>query len=123
MKYQELRDALAVIDEHQAAGSPSVLLTIQSDDLRALLADADRADALEAARIAYASEFPAITAFDEAGQPDVDNIHANIRKLKAELKAKTEALEHLYNNAHRSGAYMGNALDAARAALSQGEQA
>lgn len=36
---------------------------------------------LEAARIAYASEFPLTT----DNEPDVDNIHANIRKLKAQL--------------------------------------
>lgn len=37
---------------------------------------------LEAARIAYASEF----APDEDGNPDVGSIHENIRKLKADLK-------------------------------------
>lgn len=36
-----------------------------------------------AARIAYANEF----APDAEGLPDTGNIHANIRKLKAELKA------------------------------------
>lgn len=38
---------------------------------------------LEAARIAYASEFP----LNADGDYDVGNIHANIRKLKAELVA------------------------------------
>ena len=38
---------------------------------------------LEAARIAYASEFPV----NADGDPDVGNIHANIRALKAELAA------------------------------------
>jgi len=45
---------------------------------------------LEAARFAYASEF----APDENGDPDVGNIHANIRKLKAELaNARNAVLE------------------------------
>ncbi|KAK74626.1 DUF4140 domain-containing protein [Bordetella bronchiseptica] len=45
---------------------------------------------LEAARFAYASEF----APDENGDPDVGSIHANIRKLKAELaNARNAALE------------------------------
>lgn len=35
-------------------------------------------DALRAARIAYASEFP----LNADGEPDVGNIHANIRLLK-----------------------------------------
>lgn len=47
-----------------------------------------RADALEAARIAYASEFPP----NVDGEPDVGNIHANIRKLKDAL-ATTAAPE------------------------------
>lgn len=38
---------------------------------------------MEAARIAYASEFPV----NADGDPDVGSIHANIRKLKAELAA------------------------------------
>lgn len=39
---------------------------------------------LRAARIAYASEFEP----DSEGLPNVGNIHANIRKLKAELEAR-----------------------------------
>jgi hypothetical protein len=39
---------------------------------------------LRAARIAYASEFEP----DAEGMPDTGNIHANIRKLKAELEAR-----------------------------------
>lgn len=38
---------------------------------------------LEAARRAYASEFPN----DENGEPDVGSIHANIRRLKSILQA------------------------------------
>lgn len=45
---------------------------------------------VEAARFAYASEF----APDENGDPDVGSIHANIRKLKAELaNARNAVLE------------------------------
>ncbi len=40
-----------------------------------------RIDALEAARFAYASEFPS----NEDGDPDVDSIHQNIRALKSRL--------------------------------------
>lgn len=42
-------------------------------------ADGSTVAELEAARIAYASEFP----LNEDGEPDTGNIHANIRKLKA----------------------------------------
>ena len=45
--------------------------------------EAVRVQQLEAARIAYAREFLP----DENGDPDVGNIHANIRKLKAQLAA------------------------------------
>lgn len=45
--------------------------------------EAVRVQQLEAARIAYAREFPP----DENGDPDVGNIHANIRKLKSQLAA------------------------------------
>ncbi|ADP17379.1 hypothetical protein AXYL_04059 [Achromobacter xylosoxidans A8] len=45
--------------------------------------EAVRVHQLEAARIAYAREFPP----DENGDPDVGNIHANIRKLKSQLAA------------------------------------
>ncbi len=37
---------------------------------------------LQAARVAYASEFP----LNEEGEPDVGNIHANIRALKAKVQ-------------------------------------
>jgi hypothetical protein len=45
--------------------------------------EAVRVQQLEAARIAYAREFPP----DENGDPDVCNIHANIRKLKSQVAA------------------------------------
>lgn len=51
-----------------------------ADAIDFLLAEVE---GLRAARIAYASEFP----LDAEGLPDVGNIHANIRKLKAELEA------------------------------------
>ena len=51
-----------------------------------------RVSELEAARIAYASEFP----FDGNGDYDVGNIHANIRSLKADLEgAQFAAASHL----------------------------
>lgn len=49
--------------------------------------EAVRVHQLEAARIAYASEFPP----DEHGDPDVSSIHANIRKLKAQYSAARNA--------------------------------
>jgi hypothetical protein len=52
----------------------------------------DRIGQFEASRIAYANEFQP----NEDGEPDVGNIHANIRKLKAErdeLKLRIESLE------------------------------
>lgn len=45
--------------------------------------EAARVQQLEAARIAYAREFPP----DENGDPDVGSIHANIRKLKSRVAA------------------------------------
>ena len=48
---------------------------------------------LKAARIAYASEFPPS---DDSGLPEVDRIHENIRRLKAEnaeLKAKLAVIK------------------------------
>ncbi|MFW6855311.1 hypothetical protein ACODYM_28890 [Burkholderia gladioli] len=52
-----------------------------------ILSAAEHLSALNAARIAYASEFPA----DAEGEPDVGNIHSNIRALKSELAAFKEA--------------------------------
>lgn len=51
-----------------------------ADAIDLLLAEVE---GLRAARIAYASEF----APDAEGLPDTGNIHANIRRLKAELEA------------------------------------
>jgi len=50
---------------------------------------ASRIAELEAARIAYASEFPP----DAEGLPDVGNIHANIRLLKSDLAALRSDIE------------------------------
>lgn len=59
-------------------GDPILLDAAAAIDL--LLAEVE---GLRAARIAYASEF----APDAEGLPDTGNIHANIRRLKAELEA------------------------------------
>ncbi|MNV47568.1 hypothetical protein D3C71_1394410 [compost metagenome] len=50
-----------------------------------------RTAGLEAARLAYANEFPQ----DEKGDPDVGSIHANIRKLKGEATEFQKALADL----------------------------
>ena len=49
---------------------------------------------LRAAQIAYASEFP----LNVDGEPDVENIHENIRKLKRELAGYKFAYNCLYNS-------------------------
>ena len=48
---------------------------------RELIATASERDGLRASRIAYANEFP----LNADGEPDVGNIHANIRSMKAQL--------------------------------------
>ena len=48
-------------------------------------------DALAAARIAYATEFP----INDDGEPDVENVHANIRALKVDRDALAEDVEQL----------------------------
>lgn len=55
-------------------------ITRLRDALAAMTAERD---AFAASRIGYASEFP----LDENGEPDVGNIHANIRLLKLERDA------------------------------------
>ena len=50
---------------------------------------AKRVAEMEAARIAYASEFPP----NEDGDPDVGSIHENIRKLKADRQRRGEPAE------------------------------
>lgn len=59
-------------------------------------------DQLKAARIAYASEFPP----DENGDPDVGNIHANIRALKANTRElELELRKHLWLGHGHTGMY------------------
>jgi hypothetical protein len=48
----------------------------------------ERVSALEASRIAYASEFE----LNADGEPDVGSIHANIRALKSQLSAPRQCL-------------------------------
>lgn len=61
------------------------ILAIQAYARLAIIAHIKEKDrriaALEAARFAYASEFP----HDNEGQPDIGSIHQNIRALKAEI--------------------------------------
>lgn len=58
-----------------------------------LVADRQRIAELEAARIAYASEFPP----NKDGEPDVGSIHENIRKLKTECKRRGELVAWAFN--------------------------
>lgn len=57
------------------------------DELRVNLAEH------KAARIAYASEFP----LDADGEPDVGNIHANIRKLKKDADQAIKLLSLMFD--------------------------
>lgn len=50
-----------------------------------------RVSALEASRIAYASEFE----LNADGEPDVGSIHANIRALKSQLSAPRQCLHQI----------------------------
>lgn len=53
---------------------------VKYDDHAAIVAQLEeRNSGLEAARLAYASEFP----LNSKGEPDVGSIHQNIRKLKS----------------------------------------
>ena len=56
----------------------------------AAVSAADNA-ALRSARIAYANEFP----LNSDGDPDVGNIHANIRAMKERIKVLEGALRHV----------------------------
>ena len=76
---------------HPGTDYKRVLYVRQSDHLAALSAVTAERDALAAARMAYANEF----APNENGDPDVGNVHANIRALKTErdqLRAEVETL-------------------------------
>ena len=59
-------------DDHEAG------LSGRMDAIRALIAERNE---WQASRIAYANEFP----LNADGEPDVVNVHANIRSLKAQL--------------------------------------
>jgi hypothetical protein len=72
----ELVEFIGVIEKQSPAADANRRLLKENEELRR------RVSELEAARIAYASEFP----LTEDGDPDVGNIHANIRKLKAERR-------------------------------------
>ena len=77
-----------IADWNASAPYPAMLRK-EIDNLRTQLAEAQRelvakeaeCDGLRASRIAYANEFP----LNADGEPDVGNIHANIRSLKAQL--------------------------------------
>ena len=66
------------------------------EDKRFLVEDIDklleRTEGLEAARVAYAKEFPL-----KDGEPDVGSVHENIRKLKAEKVKLRELVDKVGN--------------------------
>lgn len=70
----EMVEFIAEIERQSPAAEEARRLQKENEELRR------RVSELEAARIAYANEFP----LTDDGDPDVGNIHANIRKLKAE---------------------------------------
>lgn len=101
--YMDARSALiAHIDAKLAqryetgrAVDREVLGAALRDQKETIVAQRERIQAAEAslaehkaARIAYASEFP----LNEEGDPDVGNIHANIRALKASLARLVEGI-------------------------------
>ena len=63
----------------------------------AAVSAADNA-ALRAARIAYANEFP----LDSDGEPDVGNIHANIRAMKERIRELEEELDNTQEQLHHT---------------------
>ena len=69
-------------DDHEAG------LSGRMDAIRALIAERNER---QASRIAYANEFP----LNADGEPDVVNIHANIRSLKAQLAEAQRDAERL----------------------------
>lgn len=75
------RHMLAVIGTHGVHGYTTAPVASQSQQEK--MKELEReVSGLRAARIAYASEFPP----NAYGEPDVGNIHANIRKLKAQAQ-------------------------------------
>lgn len=73
------------LDGRSVEESKKLIQACAADIVRVL---GDTLSGLQAARLAYASEFPP----SPIGTPDVGNIHANIRNLKQQLKEKSEAL-------------------------------
>ena len=69
-------------DDHEAG------LSERMNAIRALIAERNE---WQASRIAYANEFP----LNADGEPDVGNIHANIRSLKAQLAEAQRDAERL----------------------------
>jgi hypothetical protein len=91
-----------ILDAHDHIESVKRLLNEAEEEHKSLLDTneklVDKVCGLEAARIAYASEFPPIPDGDDAGLPAVGSIHENIRRLKAEnaeLKAELERIKAL----------------------------
>lgn len=74
----EIAALKAELAKHQAAEDKFAISLRLQEYCRSLEAKVAYADGLKAARIAYAMEFP----LDKDGEPDLDNIHANIRALK-----------------------------------------
>ena len=74
----------------------SIFLARERHHLAALSAVTAERDGLAAARMAYANEF----APDENGDPDVGNVHANIRALKAERDRLANAFGDCVNSLH-----------------------
>ena len=73
-------------DDHEAG------LSERMNAIRALIAERNE---WQASRIAYANEFP----LNADGEPDVVNVHANIRSLKAQLAEAQKDSERLKNDA------------------------
>lgn len=70
------------LNQMETLGIIAIALFLAAKELKAERAQlADEVSGLRAARIAYASEFPP----NADGEPDVGNVHANIRKLKSDL--------------------------------------
>jgi len=86
----------AVYPSHDDDETYSMPMVRQSDHLAALSAVTAERDRLAAARMAYASEF----APDENGDPDVGNVHANIRALKTERDRLREQVKALQSDAN-----------------------
>ena len=76
-------------DDHEAG------LSERMNAIRALIAERNE---WRASRIAYANEFP----LNADGEPDVVNVHANIRSLKAQLAEAQAALKTVMRNAELS---------------------